>query len=60
MLRAYKYSIYPTGTQREFLAKTFGCSRFVWNLMLSEKLNAYNNRKVSLLKINKTNTKEVL
>jgi putative transposase len=44
MLKAYKYSIYPTGTQKEFLAKTFGCSRLVWNLMLSEKLNAYNNK----------------
>jgi len=44
MLKAYKYRIYPTGTQKEFLAKNFGCSRLVWNLMLSEKLNAYNNK----------------
>jgi len=44
MLKAYKYRIYPTGMQKEFLAKTFGCSRLVWNLMLSEKLNAYNNK----------------
>ena len=44
MLKAYKYRIYPTYTQKEFLAKNFGCSRLVWNLMLSEKLNAYNNK----------------
>jgi putative transposase len=45
MLKAYKYRLYPTGTQKEFIAKTFGCSRLVWNLMLAEKLNAYQNKK---------------
>jgi len=44
MLKAYKYRIYPTEEQKEFFAKTFGCVRFVWNLMLNDKLNAYNNK----------------
>lgn len=38
MLKAYKYRIYPNNEQKEFLAKTFGCTRFVWNKMLEEKL----------------------
>jgi len=42
VLKAYKYRIYPTSDQKEFLNKTFGCCRFVWNQMLHEKLDAYN------------------
>lgn len=44
MLKAYRYRIYPNKEQRIFFAKTFGCVRFVWNLMLNEKLNAYYNK----------------
>jgi putative transposase len=28
---AYKFRLYPTNAQREILAKTFGCCRFLWN-----------------------------
>ncbi|SFP98572.1 putative transposase [Caldicoprobacter faecalis] len=38
MLKAYKYRIYPSDKQKEFLEKIFGCCRFVWNKMLEEKL----------------------
>ena len=34
MLRAYKYRLYPTPEQAEFFAKSFGCSRFVYNRTL--------------------------
>jgi putative transposase len=44
MLKAYRYRIYPNKEQQTFFAKTFGCVRFVWNLMLNEKLNAYYNK----------------
>jgi len=44
MLKAYRYRIYPNKRQEEFFAKTFGCVRLVWNLMLNEKLIAYNNK----------------
>jgi len=44
MLKAYRYRIYPNKEQKEFFAKTFGCVRLVWNLMLNDKLNAYNNK----------------
>ena len=41
MLKAYKYRIYPTIEQQEHLAKTFGCSRFIYNKMLSDKIEHY-------------------
>jgi putative transposase len=41
MKKAYKYRIYPNKEQQEYFAKNFGCCRFVWNKMLSEKLSAY-------------------
>jgi len=44
MLKAYKYRIYPNEEQQEFFVKTFGCARFVWNLMLAEKLSAYEKK----------------
>ena len=34
MLRAYKYRLYPTAEQRDFLAQTFGNVRRVYNLAL--------------------------
>jgi len=43
-LKAYRYRIYPTEEQKEFFAKTFGCVRLIWNLMLNEKLNAYEKK----------------
>ncbi len=43
MLKAYKYRIYPTKKQEEFFAKTFGCVRFVYNRMLAERKQTYEN-----------------
>ncbi|MGX7182562.1 IS200/IS605 family element RNA-guided endonuclease TnpB [Enterococcus pallens] len=40
-LKAYKYRIYPTEEQVVFFAKTFGCVRKVYNLMLDERIKAY-------------------
>ncbi len=48
MLKAYKYRIYPTGEQKLYLAKTFGCTRFVYNKMLADKIDYYNNTKKML------------
>lgn len=39
--RAIKYRIYPTTEQSILFAKTFGCCRKVWNLMLSDKIEGY-------------------
>ena len=41
--RAIKYRLYPTEDQKVFFAKTFGCVRKVYNLMLSDKINSYHN-----------------
>lgn len=38
---AYKYRIYPTKEQQEFLNKTFGCCRFVWNNILDWRSKEY-------------------
>ena len=40
--KAYKYRIYPSVLQEEMLAKTFGCVRFIYNRMLSDKIEYYN------------------
>ena len=41
MLKAYKYRIYPNKLQKEYLNKTFGCVRFIYNKMLSDKIEYY-------------------
>ena len=42
MLKAYKYRIYPNAEQMQFFAKCFGCVRFVYNRMLSDRIEHYN------------------
>ena len=37
----YRFRIYPNKIQQELFAKTFGCVRFVYNRMLSEKKECY-------------------
>ena len=39
--RAIKYRLYPTTEQATMFAKTFGCCRKVYNLMLSDKIESY-------------------
>lgn len=43
--RAIKYRIYPTTEQAVMFAKTFGCCRKVYNLMLSDKIKSYEETK---------------
>ena len=38
---AYRFRIYPTKWQETLLAKTFGCCRFLYNIMLSDKIKEY-------------------
>ena len=45
MLKAYKYRLYPSKEQRIYLAKTFGCTRLIYNLMLSDRIDIYNKYK---------------
>ena len=39
--KAYKFRIYPDKKQEELLAKTFGCCRFIYNIMLDDKRKEY-------------------
>ena len=39
--KAIKYRVYPTTEQSVMFAKTFGCCRKVYNLMLSDKIKSY-------------------
>ena len=37
-LKAYKFRIYPSDEQKIFFSKTFGCVRFVYNLILNDRI----------------------
>lgn len=41
MERGFKYRIYPNESQRDQIARTFGCCRFVYNRALDVKKTAY-------------------
>ena len=44
-LKAYKFRIYPSDEQKIFFSKTFGCVRLVYNLMLNDRMKAYEESK---------------
>ena len=59
MFISYKFRIYPNERQREKLAKTFGCARFVWNNFV-EAFNKHENpKKISQLRNEHSFLKEV-
>ena len=48
MLKAFKYKLAPNKKQQIYLDKCFGCSRLVYNLGLSCKIQAYQSLKTNL------------
>ena len=48
ILKAHKVRLYPTIDQQVFFAKSFGCVRFIWNKMLSDKIEHYKETKTTL------------
>ena len=48
MNKAYKFRIYPNKKQKEILAKTFGCCRFVYNYYLANKIALYKTSNTTL------------
>ena len=46
--KAYKFRLYPNQEQKQFFAKTFGCSRAIWNMMLADKIKHYEDTKETL------------
>ena len=45
IFRSIKYRAYPNKDQEIFFSKTFGCARFVYNLMLDEAIESYTESK---------------
>ncbi|NKY75909.1 helix-turn-helix domain-containing protein, partial [Rhodococcus opacus] len=43
--RAFKYRFYPTAVQAEQLARTFGCTRYVYNRALAERTRAWSQER---------------
>ena len=48
MERGFKYRIYPNESQRDQIARTFGCCRFVYNRALDVKKTAYSETGTSI------------
>lgn len=46
--KSYKFRLYPNQKQKQFFAKTFGCSRAIWNMMLADKIKHYEDTKETL------------
>ena len=46
--KAYKLRIYLTDLQREFIEKTFGCTRYIYNNFLAERKNKYEESKTKV------------
>jgi len=45
MNKAYRYRLYPDKEQSELINKTFGCVRFVYNRMLADRKEKYEQNK---------------
>ena len=43
--KAYKFRLYPNKEQQVFFSKTFGCVRFIYNKLLSERIEIYEKYK---------------
>ena len=48
VMRTSRCRFYPTPEQRDNLARTFGCARFVYNWGLEDRTNAYHADGTSL------------
>lgn len=46
--KSYKFRLYPNQEQKQLFAKTFGCSRAIWNMMLADKIKHYEDTKKTL------------
>ena len=46
--KSYKFRLYPNQEQKRLLAKTFGCSRAIWNMMLADKIKHYEDTRETL------------
>ncbi|WP_214755753.1 RNA-guided endonuclease TnpB family protein [Exiguobacterium sp. s157] len=45
MLKGYKYRLHPTAAQAEFLIRTIGCARFIYNKLLEDRITIHEEAK---------------
>lgn len=48
MLKTFKYKLNPTDSQKVFLNKHFGCTRFIFNFFLNQRITEYQTNSKSL------------
>lgn len=44
--KAYKFRIYPTNEQKILIEKTFGCTRYIYNKLLEERIKIFEEKKI--------------
>lgn len=47
-MKTLKYRFYPTAQQKQLLAESFGCARFVWNNILDWRSKEYTQNKTKI------------
>ena len=47
ILKGYVFRLYPNEKQTELINKTIGCSRFIYNYFLDDKIKEYKETKKS-------------
>lgn len=53
MRTAYRFRIYPTATQAQIMFRTIGSARKIYNLVLADRIDSYNNYKEGLITLDK-------
>ncbi|MBR3061053.1 MAG: helix-turn-helix domain-containing protein, partial [Exiguobacterium sp.] len=49
MLKGYTYRLHPTAVQEEFLIKTIGCVRFIYNKLLEDRIAIRDEAKAGIV-----------
>ena len=44
ILKGYVFRMYPNEKQKELINKTIGCSRFIYNYFLDDKIKEYKKK----------------
>ena len=45
VLKGYVFRLYPNVEQKTLINKTIGSARFIYNIFLRDRIDAYNNTK---------------
>ena len=48
ILKGYQFRLYPSDEQKKLINQNIGCSRFIYNHFLEERINAYKKTGISL------------